>query len=259
MPTWNPSQYLKFAEARTRPCRDLAAQIDLDTPLTVIDLGCGPGNSSQVLAERWPDAEIVGLDNSAGMIEAARNAHPERQWIEGNIAEWAAASGPRFDAIFSNAALQWVPHHEVVFPKLMARVAEGGVLAVQIPGNYDAAQHRLLRQLAASASWRRWFPDGQIREWHTHDIEFYYDALSPLAAHLDAWATEYLHVMPDVEGIVEWYKGTGLRPYLDAIGDEDERRRFLKEYAEALRPHFAPRADGNVLFPFRRIFIVAYK
>jgi trans-aconitate 2-methyltransferase len=255
VPTWNPQQYLKFAEERTRPCRDLAARVEAGSPRRIIDLGCGPGNSAEVLSARWPHAAITGLDSSAAMIETARAAFPQCEWRVGDIAEWAAADGrldgERFDLVFSNAALQWVDDHAALFPQLLARVAEGGALAVQIPGNYAAPQGQLLREVGARFHL-------QVREWRSHEIDFYYDALAPHASRLDLWATDYLHVMPNVEAIVEWYKGTGLRPYLDALPGEAERERFQAAYLEGLRPIYPPQANGAVLFLFRRIFIVAY-
>jgi trans-aconitate 2-methyltransferase len=247
---WNPDQYLKFSEERTRPARELAARIAIAHPANGIDLGCGPGNSTQVLAARWPDAEITGLDNSAAMIQAARQAAPRLRWITGDIAGWAAESGSRFHVVFSNAALQWVGNHSAVFPQLFARVAEGGALAVQMPGNYDAPQHRILRKMAASL---------KVAAWHAYDLDFYYDLLAPLASRLDLWATQYLHIMAGPEAIVEFYKGTALRPYLEALPGPEERERFTAEYLEAIRPLFPARLDGRVLFPFRRIFLVAYR
>jgi trans-aconitate 2-methyltransferase len=256
---WNPNQYLKFAAERTQPCRDLAARIALSKPRRVIDLGCGPGNSTAVLRDRWPDAEFTGLDSSAEMIERARRGYPRQRWIAGDIAEWAAGSDGPFDVVFSNAAMQWVEDHAAVYPQLLSRVAPGGVLAIQIPGNIDALPHRLMREVAASPQWSGSFPPGKVREWHHHEMEFYYDTLAPAAARLDLWATEYLHILPDVEAIVEWYRGTGLRPFLEVLETDAERQRFAADYLASLRPHFPPRAAGGVLFPFRRIFLIAYK
>lgn len=258
MTIWNAGQYLRFASERTRPARDLAAGIDVEDPQRVIDLGCGPGNSTAVLAARWPGAEITGFDGSPEMIAAARRDHPDRYWVVGDIAAWAANPGERFDVVFSNAALQWVDHHAALFPALLARVAPGGALAVQIPGNYEALQHVLKRDMASSPAWRNRFTGGDPKEWHTHDAGFYYDVLAPVAARLDIWQTEYLHVMKDVEAIVEFYKGTALRPYLDALTSDADRERFVAEYLEGIRKLYQPRPNGSVLFPFRRIFIVAY-
>ena len=259
MSGWNPNQYLKFAAERTQPCRDLAARIAVSSPRRVIDLGCGPGNSSAVLIDHWPDAEFTGLDSSAEMIDRARREYPRQHWIAGDIAEWAAASDGQFDVVFSNAAMQWVEDHAAVYPRLLSRVAPGGALAIQIPGNIDALPHRLMREVAASPEWKGSFPPGKVREWHHHEMEFYYDTLAPVAARLDLWATEYLHVLADVEAIVEGYRGTGLRPFLEVLDTDAERQRVAADYLASLRPHFPPRAAGGVLFPFRRIFLIAYK
>lgn len=262
MSGWNPNQYLKFAEERTRPCRDLAAHIDVAKVQRAIDLGCGPGNSTAVLRDRWPDAEFTGLDSSAEMIARARHEWregPRQRWIAGDISAWAAAGDGPYDVVFSNAAMQWVEDHEHVYPRLLARVASGGALAIQIPGNLDALPHRLMREVAASPAWNGWFPPGKAREWHHHEMEFYYDVLAPAAARLDLWATEYLHILPDAEAIVEWYRGTGLRPFLEVLDTDADRQRFVADYLAALRQHYPPRAAGGVLFPFRRIFLVAYR
>lgn len=248
MPSWSPSQYLKFSEERTRPCRDLAARVDLAAPHRIIDLGCGPGNSIEVLAERWPAAELTGLDSSADMIAKASAAHPEWTWIAGDIAHWAVGSH-HYDLAFSNAALQWVPDHAALFPRLLQRA---DVLAVQVPGNWDGPAHRVMREVA-----KRYPLDGRVREWFTHDAAFYYDVLAPHAGRLDLWETEYIHVMDSAEAIVEWYQGTGMRPFLEALDSDADRARFTADYLAAIRAAFPPRSDGKVLFPFRRIFIVA--
>jgi trans-aconitate 2-methyltransferase len=259
MSAWNPQQYLKFAEERTQPCRDLAGRIAVANVRRVIDLGCGPGNSTAVLRDRWPDAEFTGLDSSAEMMERARREYPGQRWIAGDIAEWSAGNDGPFDVVFSNAAMPWVNDHAAVYPQLLSRVAPGGALAIQIPGNIDALPHRLMREVAASPEWIRSFPHGEVREWHHHEMEFYYDTLACAAARLDLWATEYLHILPDAEAIVEWYRGTGLRPFLEVLETDAERQRFAADYLAALRPHYPPRPAGGVLFPFRRIFLIAYK
>ncbi len=259
MPAWNPNQYLKFAGERTQPCRDLVARIAVPDVRRVIDLGCGPGNSTAVLRDRWPDAAFTGLDSSPEMIDRARRECPTQDWIVADIAEWVAASQDQFDIIFSNAALQWVDDHATLYPQLLSHVAPGGALAIQIPGNIDALPHRLMREVTTLPHWRSYFPSGKLREWHHHEMDFYYDVLAPHAAHIDLWATEYLHILPDTEAIVAWYRSTGLRPFLEALATDGEPQRFEADYLEALRPHFTPRAAGGVLFPFRRIFAIAYQ
>ena len=257
MPTWDPKQYLQFAEERTLPCRDLVRRIELNAPASIIDLGCGPGNSSAVIADRWPQAQITGLDNSPEMIAAARRALPQNNWIVGDIMGWAEGDDHPFDLVFSNAAMQWVDDHSVAFARLMQHVAPGGALAAQMPGNYDAPAHLLMRELSASPAWRDRFPQS-VREWNVHDLPFYYDVLNPHAKRVDLWATEYIHNMPESGAIVEWYRGTGLRPFLDALTSESDRERFTNEYGQRLRAAYPQQSDGRVLFPFRRLFMIAY-
>ena len=259
MPTWNSDQYLKFANERSQPAVDLVARITIAAPQRAIDLGCGPGNSTAVVASRWPGATLTGLDNSTAMLAAARKVLPAAQWIESDIATWAVnTAAASFDLIFANASLQWVPDHAVILPQLLAAVAPGGVLAFQIPANFDAPPHRLMRELGASAAWRPHFTPPP-REWHTHTTEFYYDTLAPLAARVELWTTDYCHVLPNLDGIVEWYRGTGLRPWLDTLPDDATRDRFLTDYRTLLAPHFSSRSDGRILFPFRRLFVVAHR
>ncbi|MGA2052011.1 MAG: trans-aconitate 2-methyltransferase [Opitutales bacterium] len=256
MPTWNSEQYLKFAAERTQPAVDLAARVRVETPRRVMDLGCGPGNSTEVLARRWPGAELAGLDSSLEMIAAARKAHPEWRWSTGDIGTWMAEEP--YEVVFSNAALQWVPEHGRVLPQLLKQVAEGGALAMQVPANLDAPAHVLMRELGAAAAWRGYF-EGKVREWHVGTTEDYYDLMAPQTARVDLWVTEYQHVLAGPEGLVEWYRGTGLRPWLDALPDEATRARFEADYLEAVRVAYPRRADGRVLFPFRRLFLVAYR
>jgi len=252
MAAWSSAQYLKFAEERTRPSRDLAGRIEVARPARLIDLGCGPGNSTDVLAERWPGAEITGLDNSPAMIEAARAAHPARRWAAADIAQWAAGEdGETFDVVFSNAALQWLPDHAALLPRLLRRTRPGGALAFQMP-SYDAPAHRLMRSLAVAFGLH-------VADWHSHDPGFYYDVLVPHCVRVDLWETEYQHVLAGAEGIVEWYRGTGLRPFLDALGTETERERFTGEFLQGVRDTYPKRADGRVLFPFRRVFGIGYR
>jgi trans-aconitate 2-methyltransferase len=258
IPAWDARQYLRFSDERTRPCRELAARVALSSPRRVIDLGCGPGNSTQVLAERWNDADLTGIDSSTEMIDTARQSSVKCDWQVMDIGRWAQTSLRPVDVVFSNAALQWVPDHAVIFPKLLQQVAPGGVLAVQMPNNIDAPAHRVARELAASEEWRDRFPPGRVRVWHVHETEFYYDRLAPHAARLDFWESEYLQVMESAQQILDWYQGTGLRPYLAALSSA-ERERFSADYLAGIRKAYPPRADGRILFPFRRLFLIAYR
>lgn len=259
MPSWNSEQYLKFAPERTQPARDLAARVALASPARIIDLGCGPGNSTAVVAQRWPHAHVTGLDNSAAMLAQARSDFPGQTWREGSITAWRAGEDePPCDLVFSNAALQWVPDHRREFPRLLAQVAPGGALAVQMPANLDSPAQRMMAELASSPAWRVRFA-APPRTWQVHAPEFYYDVLAPHARNIELWTTEYHHVLENLDGIVEWYRGTGLRPWLDALPDEATRTQFLGAYRARLVPYFPERADGRVLFPFRRFFVIAYR
>ena len=191
------------------------------------------------------------------MIAKAGASYPGIQWVTGDIAAWADEPGESFDIIFSNAALQWVPNHLEVFPKLLRRVSSGGALAVQMPANLDAPTQSLMRELATQPRWRDRLAD--VLNWYSHDFDFYYDALRPHSSALELWASEYVAKMDGVEAIVEWYRGAGLRPYMDVLGDGPEGEAFLSEYLELLRSAYPMHADGKVLFPFRRIFVVAYR
>jgi trans-aconitate 2-methyltransferase len=259
MPNWNADQYLKFAAERTQPARDLLARIVVDRPKQVIDLGCGPGNSTALLAQRWPTASISGLDNSTSMIQAAQRDHPRLNWMAGDISKWALEAQSMFEVVFSNAALQWVPDHPTLFRALFAHVASDGALAIQVPMNLDAPAHEMMRQLASTPAWASLLPRGGVREWHVHDAGFYYDLLSPLAGRIELWETEYLHVLEEAAAIVEWYKGMGLRPFLEALQTDEDRQNFLADYSDRITDAYPARDDGRVLFPFRRFFLIAYR
>lgn len=263
MPTWNSEQYLRFAAERTQPARDLAARVTLSAPQQIVDLGCGPGNSTAVVAERWPDAAITGVDSSPSMLATARREHPRWGWQEADIAQWCVATAARPAAerpnlVFSNAALQWVPRHAEVVDPLFDAVAPAGALAFQIPYTGEVSHQRRMRELAASPAWRGRFTSPPAA-WAVEPLEFYYDALAPRATRVDLWITDYIHVLSGPEAIVEWYRGTGLRPYLEALPDDSARSAFLADYLAAITPDHPRRADGHVLMPFRRLFVIAYR
>lgn len=256
MPTWDSSLYLKFATERTQPAIDLAARIDCDRPAHVADLGCGPGNSMVVLNRRWPDANLQGIDNSPAMIATATRDYPEWQWQLGEISAWSPSSP--VDVVFSNAALQWLPDHSRNLPRLFDQVAPGGAFAFQVPANFDAPPHRLMRELGCSDAWRPLFRT-PVREWHAETSSYYYDLLAPLASRMDVWMTDYVHIMPGPEAIVEWYRGSGLRPWLESLPSEETRERFLADYLTGIIAAYPRQKDGRVLFPFRRLFVIAYR
>jgi len=258
MSTWNSTQYLKFANERTQPSIDLAARVALDAPPRIIDLGCGPGNSTAVVARRWPQAAITGLDSSAAMLATARRDHPSWSWRESGIAEWAETTTEKFDVIFSNAALHWVPDHARLIPRLFDAVAPGGALAFQMPHSLADPHQRCMRELPSSAKWRAHFL-ATPAAWQVEPAGFYYDVLAPRAARVDLWFTEYLMVFEGVEQIVEWHRGAALHPFLQILPDEALRAEFLRDYLAAITPHYPRQADGRVLLPFRRLFVIAYR
>jgi trans-aconitate 2-methyltransferase len=257
MPSWDADQYLRFEAERTRPCAELVARLALE-PRSAVDLGCGPGNSTAAIAVRWPNVQLLGVDSSKAMLETARRSALSASWEESDIRAWAEQKGGvRFDLVFSNAAFQWLPDHAGLLQALMERVAPKGALAFQIPMNQAAPAHEGARRVAASPAWKGHFPK-PVREWAVLAPEAYFDLMAPRAARVDLWTTEYWQVMESVSAIVEWYRGTGLRPFLDAL-PEALRPKFEADYAALLAEAFPVRPSGKVLFPFQRLFVIAYK
>jgi trans-aconitate 2-methyltransferase len=258
MPLWDPKLYLKYANERTRPAADLIAQIHIDAPARIVDLGCGPGNSTEQLRQRWPNAAIIGVDNSPEMLAQAKARHPDWQWLLGDIEGWKPQ--PAVDLIFSNAAFQWVPGHATLFRSMINGVASGGLLAAQMPNNFHAPVHTVMQEVALSGD-RRW---GQalapVRGTVTvQPAAFYYDVLRKHANRVDIWETEYQHVMDGPRAIFDWIRGTGMRPYLDRLPDAEQRQLFEELCLEGIQEAYRSNDQGKVLFPFRRMFIVAYR
>ena len=250
---WDAGQYLRFADERTRPALDLLARIDLVAPPRIVDLGCGPGNSTALLRQRWPEAKVTGLDSSGDMLDAARRDHPGIEFVAGDIAEWSPAEP--CDLVFSNAALQWIGDHERLLPRLIDMVAPDGILAVQMPRNHDFATHALMRQVAAEGPWRDRLAGARDPS-PVRPPEFYYDRLAPKSRRVVLWETNYIQIMDGIDAIIAWLHGTGLRPFLARL-DEPERRLFLDRYAALLAGAFPARSDGKVLLPYPRLFFIA--
>ena len=255
MPKWDAEQYLKFGDERTQPARDLIGRLQLENPSRIIDLGCGPGNSTAELRRRWPESRIVGLDSSAEMVGQARQSDGTVEWLVGDAGGWTADE--RFDLVFSNAMLHWVADHERVCPHLVEQVAPGGALAVQVPAHYDSPLHREILEVSRDPAWSERMA-GARRAMTHHPPEFYYDLLAPKAARLDIWETTYYHVLAGPEAVLDWFRGSGLRPFLEALADGKERKVFETRLAERYDKTYPRRADGRILFPFRRLFFVAY-
>jgi trans-aconitate 2-methyltransferase len=252
---WDPAQYLRFGNERLRPALDLLAQVPLDAPARVVDLGCGPGNVTAILKQRFPGADVVGVDGSAAMLEQARAAVPQCRFEQADFFQWQPAEAP--DLIYSNAALHWVDRHEVLFPRLLSLLAPGGVLAVQMPAMYDAPLRRLAREIAASDAWVELLRD-EVSAPDILPALDYWDMLRPRVASLELWQTSYMHALGGENAVMEWATGSSLRPFLDRLPD-GRKEAFRQAYAEAARLHYPRRSDGTTILPFHRLFMVARK
>jgi trans-aconitate 2-methyltransferase len=270
---WDPALYLRYGGERSRPFFDLLARVGAELPSHVVDMGCGPGQLTAMLAERWPSATVCGVDNSPQMIEAARQLVPAQavrtaasagpgptltshapglSFMLDDIRHWKPQHLP--DVIISNAVLQWVPDHRELIAGWVDQLADGGWLAFQVPGNFDQPSHAILRELAASNRWRPLLRDVELNR-QTADPADYAELLARAGCEVDAWETTYLHILPGADPVLEWYKGTGLRPVL-AVLDADQAADFLAEYGEQLRAAY-PSASFGTMLPFRRVFAVA--
>ena len=250
---WDPAQYLKFAGPRLRPALDLLQRIDVEAPEVVYDLGAGAGNVTRLIAARWPEAQVVGVDSSAEMLSQAAAENPGIEWQQADLASWRP--GRPADIIYSNAALHWLDGHDQLMAELLTGLKPGGVLAVQIPRNFGARSHTLITETALGGPWRAAL-EKLLRPSPVAEPAVYYDLLAPRAASLDMWETEYLQVLDGANPVKEWTKGTWLAPLLAAL-DEPERSRFEAAYGERVAAAYPTRRDGKTLFPFRRMFLIA--
>ena len=255
MPDWNPVQYEKFLKDRTRPAIDLANRLDVSSPGSILDLGCGPGNSTKVLKNRFPAARIVGADNSADMLAKARELYPDIAFISLDANGDLHEAGEKFDIVFSNACIQWLPNHRELLPKLMTLLNPGGILAVQIPMQREHPVHRIIHELAGTA---KWSDKLNPRQYNNLTAEEYFDVLSDLSGDFEIWETTYCHRMPGYESIIEWYQGTGLRPYLEQLSKSDADGFISDIYAE-LKHRYRIQKNGEILFRFPRLFFTVRK
>jgi trans-aconitate 2-methyltransferase len=256
MTAWSPSQYVKFEDERTRPARDLLAAVPLAAARRVIDVGCGPGNSTELLVERFPDARVSGMDNSPEMLASAAKRLPMLDFFAGDVARWMPET--TVDVIFANSVMQWVPDHVGVMARLMDALTAGGALAVQMPDNFDEPSHALMRAAAKAGPWGQKLAGAEGDREVIPPPAAYYDRLIGKAARVDIWRTVYNHPLADAAAIVAWFKSTGLRPYLNRL-DPPEQAAFLAAYQERIAAAYPPRADGRVLLAFPRLFIVAVR
>ena len=255
MSDWDARQYLQFETERTRPAIDLLAHIQ-GAAQHVADLGCGPGNSTELLIARFPDAIVTGIDNSDDMLAQARKRLPYVTFEKADLADWRATTS--VDVVFANAVMQWIPSHVRVMQSIVERLARGGRIAVQMPDNLDEPTHALMREIAGRMSFSSKLASAAALREPIGAFEDYYTALAPLCARVDLWRTTYGHILDGPRAIVEWVKGTGLRPFLDPLTPE-EQAEFLARYEEAITAAYPRLADGRVLLRFPRVFIVAVK
>lgn len=250
--SWSAQQYSLFERQRTRPVHDLLAAVPRGGIELAVDLGCGPGNSTAVLQAHAPHAQVIGIDSSDDMLRAARARLPQVRFQLADIQSWEAGAAPQL--ILANASLQWLPDHARLYPRLLAQLAPGGWLAIQTPDNLQEPAHRLAREVAADGPWAAQI--GEVRHAQRHSVQAYYDILGAHACELDIWRTTYFHILDSAAAIVEWFKSTALLPFLQPLQAEQQSA-FLERYKEAIAEAYPVQADGRVLLPFPRLFLVA--
>lgn len=255
MSDWNSEQYLKFKAQRTQPAIDLAARLD-GSPREIIDLGCGPGNSTRVLKNRFPNAHIIGADYSDNMLQKARADNSDLEFVQLDLNGDISAFNGKFDIVFSNACFQWLPDHRKLLPSVFKLLRSGGTLAVQIPMNFDEPIHKIIGRVSESQKWRERFPEKRI--FGTLTQSEYFDILSELTDDFEMWQTTYCHRMPSIASIIEWYRSTGMRTYLAALSDEDGAE-FIADISAELEREYSKQKNGEVIFRFPRFFFIANK
>lgn len=256
MKSWDAAQYTRFEAERNRPIHDLLAQLPREGVRTAVDLGCGPGNSTELVLARYPEAAVSGMDSSPEMIEAARRRLPGMSFEVADVSGWRSPTGP-VDLLFSNAVLQWVPDHARVLPALVAQLAPGGSLAVQMPDNLEEPAHALIREVAASGPWAGKLAEARRQRDRMAGVDWYFRVLREAGAGVDIWRTTYHHQLEGgAAAIVEWFKGSALRPYLQRL-EEAEKAAFCARYEQAVAAAYPVFDDGTVLLPFPRLFFVA--
>jgi trans-aconitate 2-methyltransferase len=253
---WNPDLYLKYRNERTQPAIDLICKIGIHiVPKLILDVGCGPGNSSEALLQRWPHAKLTGIDNSFNMIEKAKISYPNSTWIFADAVKYT--TDLKYDIVFSNAAIQWIPNHENLFKKLYNLTNDGGVLAIQVPRFNEMPLSRAIQKVASQARWKK--STKSCSDLFTyHDVNYYYDLMSSDYRWVEFWQTDYIHILESQLSIIEWIRSTGLRPYLDCL-DDAEKPIFENEILAEVKSDYPIQNNGKVLFPFRRLFMIGYK
>jgi trans-aconitate 2-methyltransferase len=254
MQDWNPDTYLAFRNERTQPSIDLVEKIDVTNPQHIIDIGCGPGNSTRILAQKWPQSVIVGVDSSISMIEKARKDYPHQTWIHEKAEH--IPDDTHYSLVFSNAALQWMDNHEILIPKLWKIVEDKGAFAAQISNLKKMPIYEAIDDVLNK---NEWHTRVKKHELNYHELHYYYDLLNPYTKEIVLWETHYFHILPSIQGIVDFVHSTTLRPYLEQLNTQEEKNAFEADLLETCKKYYKEQSDGKVLFPFYRIFIIAYK
>ena len=257
MSDWQPMQYLKYNNERTQPSIDLVNRINHVKPARIIDVGCGPGNSTFILKSRWSDANVYGLDNSESMIKKAEADFPDIHWLLMGANDDLTSLG-QFDIIFTNAALQWIPEHETLIPSMYKMLNDNGVLAAQVPYVRYLPVYDNIVTLMKTEKWAGYFYNPPLFPKH-YPFEHYYNILCELTDNIEMWQTDYIHIMPNHDSIVEWYKGSGLRPFLDMLPNGEKQLDFCNDYRKIISEIYPIEKSNKVLLPFTRIFFIAYK
>ncbi|PIJ50502.1 trans-aconitate 2-methyltransferase [Erwinia sp. OLTSP20] len=256
MKDWDPQLYRRFEAERTRPAEELLARVCLSDAAFISDLGCGPGNSTELLCNTWTQATVTGVDTSPAMLDQAKARLPQCRFTQADISGWQAPQPQNL--IFANASLQWVADHHKLLPALVNQLPPAGVLAVQMPDNLDEPSHRLMREVAGLAEWRALISPAASERKRLLCAADYYDLLSASGCQVDLWHTTYYHLMPSPSAIIDWLKATGLRPFLVTLSG-GQQVRFLDSYLTRLRVAYPARHDGSCLLAFPRLFIVAQR
>lgn len=256
MSDWSAAQYSKFKSERTIPAIDLANSLNCENVNSVLDIGCGIGNSTAVLAKKFPCAEITGVDNSEDMLETAKKENPGIEFIKLDAENEIGKIKNRYDIVFSNACIQWIPNHRKLLKELFSLLHNGGTLAVQIPQQSKHPVHNIMKSLSKSEKWNSKLH--VERMYNNLSENEYYDVLSELTDNFRIWETTYLHSMPSYESIIEWYKGTGLRPYLEQLSSDD-RKDYLCDLLQCLKDTYPVQKNGEIIFKFPRLFFIAQK
>ena len=253
---WQPNQYLKFANERTQPSIDLVSHINLSNPRKIIDIGCGPGNSTQVLVNKWPNAQVLGIDNSPAMIEKAKSDYPNQQWkiMDANNLDL----NEKYDLVFSNATIQWLPNHDELIKILASLTKDKGALAIQLPFYLNMPISKEVAKVAAKEKWLA-KTNGCFDNFYVYQVGYYYDVLYPLFDRVELWETSYFHVMDSHMALMEMIRTTGMKPYLDRLNSDIEKVEFENEILDRLKTVYPKQKNGKVLFPFERIFFIGNK